>query len=139
MRSSHLQLVRSVGPNLVATRVSNMAGEAGDGSLESAGPIDAEEARPSGGRVLVVWGPAGAPGRTTVAVGLSSEIAAAGHECLLLDVDAYGGAVAQPPRGRRGSPARRLEGVELAEEQGVFGHTPIIACETCRRPPAQAG
>ncbi len=50
---------------------------------------------PSGGRVLVVWGPAGAPGRTTVAVGLASEIAAAGHECLLLDVDAYGGAVAQ--------------------------------------------
>ncbi len=47
------------------------------------------------GRVLAVWGPAGAPGRTTVAVGLAAEVAAAGHEVLLLDVDAYGGAVGQ--------------------------------------------
>ncbi len=53
------------------------------------------EETPRGGRRLVVWGPAGAPGRTTVAVGIAGEIAAAGQQCLLLDVDAYGGAVAQ--------------------------------------------
>jgi MinD-like ATPase involved in chromosome partitioning or flagellar assembly len=47
------------------------------------------------GRVLAVWGPTGAPGRTTVAVGLASEIARTGREVLLADVDAYGGAVAQ--------------------------------------------
>jgi Flp pilus assembly CpaE family ATPase len=47
------------------------------------------------GRLLVVWGPTGAPGRTTVAVGLATELAAAGHDVLLLDVDAYGGTVAQ--------------------------------------------
>lgn len=47
------------------------------------------------GRTIAVWGPTGAPGRTTVAVGLASEIAAAGHEALLLDVDPYGGSVAQ--------------------------------------------
>jgi MinD-like ATPase involved in chromosome partitioning or flagellar assembly len=47
------------------------------------------------GRLLVVWGPTGAPGRTTVAVGIATELAVAGTDVLLLDVDAYGGAVAQ--------------------------------------------
>jgi MinD-like ATPase involved in chromosome partitioning or flagellar assembly len=46
------------------------------------------------GRVLVVWGPAGAPGRTTVAVGIATEAARAGAEVLLADVDPYGGTVA---------------------------------------------
>jgi len=47
------------------------------------------------GRVVAVWGPAGAPGRTTVAVAVAGEAAAAGTEVLLVDADAYGGAVAQ--------------------------------------------
>ncbi len=47
------------------------------------------------GRVLAVWGPTGAPGRTTVAVGLAAELARRGQEVLLVDADAYGGAVAQ--------------------------------------------
>ena len=47
------------------------------------------------GRVVAVWGPTGAPGRTTVAVGVAAAAAVAGHEVLLLDVDAYGGAVGQ--------------------------------------------
>jgi MinD-like ATPase involved in chromosome partitioning or flagellar assembly len=47
-------------------------------------------------RVLAaVWGPKGAPGRTTVAVNLAFEAAAAGGEVLLVDADTYGGAVAQ--------------------------------------------
>ena len=54
-----------------------------------------DETETRAGRLLAVWGPAGAPGRTTVAVGLAAEVAAAGHEVLLLDVDAYGGAVGQ--------------------------------------------
>jgi Mrp family chromosome partitioning ATPase len=70
-----------------------------DAGTGTAAPVDdpaiAVQARARRGRLLVVWGPNGAPGRTTVAVGLASEIAAAGHECLLLDVDAYGGTVAQ--------------------------------------------
>lgn len=51
--------------------------------------------RASPGRLVAVWGPTGAPGRTTVAVGVAAAVAAAGHEVLLLDVDAYGGAVGQ--------------------------------------------
>ena len=48
-----------------------------------------------GRRVLAaVWGPKGGPGRTTVAVNLAFEAAAAGGEVLLVDGDTYGGAVA---------------------------------------------
>jgi MinD-like ATPase involved in chromosome partitioning or flagellar assembly len=49
---------------------------------------------PSRGSVIAVWGPAGAPGRTTIAVNLAAEIAAAGHSVALADVDTYSGSVA---------------------------------------------
>lgn len=47
------------------------------------------------GRVVAVWGPTGAPGRTTVAVTLAAELAALGHDTVLADADTYGGCVAQ--------------------------------------------
>ena len=47
------------------------------------------------GRVLAVWGPAGSPGRTTVAVGIAGELAAAERPVVLVDADPYGGTVAQ--------------------------------------------
>jgi Flp pilus assembly CpaE family ATPase len=53
-------------------------------------------ARPAGrGRVVAVWGPTGAPGRTTVAVGLADEAAHLQVPALLVDADVYGGVVAQ--------------------------------------------
>jgi MinD-like ATPase involved in chromosome partitioning or flagellar assembly len=45
-------------------------------------------------RTIVVWGPAGAPGRTTVAIGLAAELAARGHAVALIDADTYGGSIA---------------------------------------------
>jgi MinD-like ATPase involved in chromosome partitioning or flagellar assembly len=47
------------------------------------------------GRMIAVWGPTGAPGRTTVAVGLACELAVKGVPTLLADADVYGGTVAQ--------------------------------------------
>lgn len=47
------------------------------------------------GRLVAVWGPTGAPGRSTVAINLAAETAALGQATLLADVDTYGGAVAQ--------------------------------------------
>lgn len=46
----------------------------------------------AGGRLVAVWGPTGAPGRTTVALGLAETLA--GDGCLLIDADTYGGTVA---------------------------------------------
>ncbi|MGN7248353.1 AAA family ATPase [Janibacter anophelis] len=50
---------------------------------------------PTRGRVIAVWGPTGAPGRSTLAVNLASELAAAGAPTVLIDLDTYGAAVAQ--------------------------------------------
>jgi MinD-like ATPase involved in chromosome partitioning or flagellar assembly len=47
------------------------------------------------GVLIAVWGPAGAPGRTTVAVGVAAELAAGGTDVLLVDADVYGGVVGQ--------------------------------------------
>ncbi|NCT91376.1 hypothetical protein GXB85_10485 [Cellulomonas sp. APG4] len=51
------------------------------------------------GRVVAVWGPTGAPGRTTVALGVADALtrvaAAENASVLLVDADTYGGTVAQ--------------------------------------------
>lgn len=47
------------------------------------------------GRLIVVHGPAGAPGRTTIAIGLAAEHAHRGSPAVLVDADPYGGAIAQ--------------------------------------------
>ena len=60
--------------------------------VELPGPGQPDPA-PSG-RVIAVWGPAGAPGRTTLAAGLAVEAAAAGLPALLVDADVYGGVLA---------------------------------------------
>lgn len=46
------------------------------------------------GRVIAVWGPAGAPGRTSVAVAVAAELAAQGRRVALVDADTLGAAVA---------------------------------------------
>jgi len=47
-----------------------------------------------GGRVIAVWGPAGAPGRTSIAICLAAELAAAGATVALADVDTHSGSIA---------------------------------------------
>ncbi len=49
-------------------------------------------ARP--GLALAIWGPGGAPGRSTVAMGIADQVAAAGRSVLLIDADVYGGILA---------------------------------------------
>lgn len=46
-------------------------------------------------RVIAVWGPTGAPGRTTVALNLAAELAHSGARTLLVDADTYGSSIAQ--------------------------------------------
>ncbi|GAA1686458.1 AAA family ATPase [Fodinicola feengrottensis] len=50
---------------------------------------------PGLGTVVAVWGPTGAPGRTTVAVGVADEAARLGVPTLLVDCDPYGGVIGQ--------------------------------------------
>lgn len=63
---------------------------------ESRDAMDALPAESAGGRrTVAVWGPGGAPGRTTVAVSLAAELARRGGAAVLVDADPYGGGVAQ--------------------------------------------
>jgi MinD-like ATPase involved in chromosome partitioning or flagellar assembly len=52
------------------------------------------EVEPRTGTVIAVWGPAGAPGRTSVAICLAAELAAAGATVALADVDTHSGSIA---------------------------------------------
>ncbi|TLM85638.1 chromosome partitioning protein [Pseudarthrobacter sp. NamE2] len=49
---------------------------------------------PGAGRIIAVWGPAGAPGRTTIAANIAGEMAADGKKVLLVDADSYGASIA---------------------------------------------
>lgn len=80
----------AAGVHRVATRDVVLDPEVGPGAGRHAGRQPAD--RP---RTVAVWGPAGAPGRTTLAVGLAAELAATGRPVVLVDADPYGGAVAQ--------------------------------------------
>ncbi|WP_392544915.1 CpaE family protein [Oryzobacter telluris] len=67
------------------------------GAVGAAGTPDD---RPEGdadrpGALTVVWGPTGAPGRTTVATTLAATLAASGVRTLLVDLDTWGASVAQ--------------------------------------------
>ena len=65
----------------------------------TAGPsgehADAEPDGPRRARLTAVWGPTGAPGRTTLAVTLASLLASRGVSTLLVDLDTWGASVAQ--------------------------------------------
>lgn len=64
---------------------------AGSGVAGGGPPLGSFADRPV---VIAVWGPAGAPGRSTVAVTLADELARSGASSLVIDADVYGGVVA---------------------------------------------
>ena len=66
-----------------------------DSGLDDSGPGNVQRHSPGTGQIIAVWGPQGAPGRTTVAVTLASELAVLGNSTLLVDADVYGGVIAQ--------------------------------------------
>jgi Flp pilus assembly CpaE family ATPase len=68
------------------------------GGPDSSGPDSSSpdsDGHDSEGVIIAVWGPAGAPGRTTVALNLASELARLGQPTVLVDADTYGGCIAQ--------------------------------------------
>lgn len=59
-----------------------------DAFAAPAGGADAAPDAPRG-QVLVVWGPSGAPGRSTIAVELAAELSRGGRRVALVDADAH--------------------------------------------------
>lgn len=82
-----------------AHRSAGPASDPGSSPVLTSGPAGHPdpgiEGDAGGGMVIAVWGPAGAPGRTTVAINLASELARLGQPTVLVDADTYGGCVAQ--------------------------------------------
>jgi MinD-like ATPase involved in chromosome partitioning or flagellar assembly len=68
--------------------------EAALAGVPAATPSTGAERALERGRVLAVWGPAGSPGRTTLAINIAAEIAAAGYSVALADVDTHSGSIA---------------------------------------------
>lgn len=83
------------------------------------------------GRLVAVWGPTGAPGRTSVATGLAGELAASGVSTLLADADTYGGAVAQVLGLLDEAPglaaAARLANLGQLDLAALAGVAPVVA------------
>lgn len=57
----------------------------------SPAPLPSTQPSQPKGKIIAVWGPKGAPGRTTLAVELAAELASIEPETLLIDGDPYGG------------------------------------------------
>lgn len=99
-RLAQIGVVTVVAADRVATRLVDAVRAALPGpddhasGAEPHAPGDAGVA-PAAGRVVAVWGPHGAPGRTTMATGLAAASARDGRRTLLVDCDPYGGVVAQ--------------------------------------------
>ncbi|MDR6862201.1 hypothetical protein [Phycicoccus sp. 3266] len=102
-RLRQLGLAVVVRADVSAPELEDALDEAASGSLGAAAdaavddpvaddPVDLTAGRP--GRVLAVWGPTGAPGRSTVALNLAAELAAHAPT-LLVDADTYGSSLAQ--------------------------------------------
>jgi len=73
-----------------------LSAEADTGAALAADPVEpklgSEDA--GSGKIIAIWGPAGSPGRTTIASNIAGEMAADGREVLLVDADTYGASVA---------------------------------------------
>ena len=55
---------------------------------------ESSDARPAS-TTIAVWGPSGAPGRSTIAASLGASLAHHGRETVVVDADTYGGSIAQ--------------------------------------------
>nr|WP_306239070.1 hypothetical protein [Ornithinimicrobium cryptoxanthini] len=62
---------------------------------EGEGPSSLDALETGRGTVVVVWGPVGSPGRTTLAVNVAAELAEPDQPVILADLDTYGASVAQ--------------------------------------------
>jgi len=76
-------------PDGIGSRRAGMAATAGN---KPAGPPGQDGKPPP--RILAVWGPAGSPGRTTLALNMAAEYAAQGMRVLVIDADSYGASMA---------------------------------------------
>ncbi|WP_022924160.1 AAA family ATPase [Serinicoccus marinus] len=84
------------------------------------------------GEVVVVWGPHGSTGRTTVAVNLAAELADPVRPVVLVDADTYGATVAQALAVLDESPG--VAAATRAADQGSLDETALLRLAPQVRP-----
>ncbi|WP_421084608.1 AAA family ATPase [Rothia nasimurium] len=84
---------RTPGAGVPAAEVGADIPEGEDQSSQSPDNQPAESSTGKHGQTIVVWGPTGAPGRTTIAVNIAAAYAEKGYSVCLVDADTYGPAV----------------------------------------------
>jgi len=94
IRAARAGLRRVVAEDALGQLASVLTAPDGTDDVRAVEPPAPPPREPVRGRVIAVWGPAGAPGRTTVAVALAAELARRRLTTVLVDADPYGGAVA---------------------------------------------
>ena len=99
LRSLDLPLITVPGdaPDLAVAALARAVEDPRPSAWEYSSAEGAPRVPPSGpgvGRLVAVWGPTGAPGRTSVSIALADEAARAGVSALIVDADTHGGAVA---------------------------------------------
>ncbi|MBK5289671.1 MAG: chromosome partitioning protein [Acidimicrobiia bacterium] len=82
-------------PELIAAALYSLESPVPCDPRSAAGVGEAADGTADAGRIVAVWGGAGSPGRTTVAVHVAIETARAGARTLLIDGDAWSASVAQ--------------------------------------------
>lgn len=92
---AELDRARRLGIRLLPADVAPSALRAAIADEGPPAPPSARQPERGDGRLVAVWGPKGAPGRTTVALELAWAIAAREPKTLLVDADTYGGDVLQ--------------------------------------------
>ena len=94
-------------------------------------PVAPEPRAP--GQVIVVWGPIGSPGRTTVAIGLAEALAGRGARTCLVDADTYAPSVAMA-LGIVDDSGGLLRACRLAESHGTLAPSLSGATRPVREP-----
>lgn len=104
----------------------------------SAAPVGAAPEAPERPRVIVVWGAAGAPGRSTVATELAVELARGGRHVALVDADTHAPSLALsrsgwPTRGPASRPraARRSSAGSTRASSRASRHRSDARASTC--------
>ncbi len=90
-RAQDLGIPIVVGPGDVEAAVA----ASGRSRSESVSPPADGKTSEISGRTVAVWGPSGAPGRSTLALAVAAELAGRGESVVLVDADVYGGSQAQ--------------------------------------------
>ncbi len=96
--------------------------------VDSAAGNVAAHASASEGRVVVIWGPHGSPGRTTIAITLAGILSRTDPKVVLVDADTYGPSIALA-LNLEAAPSGLVQAARMARVEGVTAAAIVTVAE----------